>query len=408
MSNFYFGAALSAHQAEGNNTTSDWWDFEKNVLKAPEFQSGQATNHYQLYEEDFKLASQLGHNAHRFSIEWARIEPEEGQINYEAVEHYKKVFESLAKYKLTPFVTIHHFTLPKWFADKGGFLKKNNIIYFLNFCKFIGTEFREEMCHIIVFNEPDVYSYHGYLLGKWPPRQKKFFQYTKVLKNITIAHRLAYDALKAIKPEFSIGISKNNMVYRPDSAYSPLDWVLLRIINFHWNFSILNKIKNHLDFIGLNYYFYRSVKADISLLSSFGQYSYPTSRKTDMNWEVYPKGLYVTTKELYKRYKLPIIITENGVADRADKLREDAIREGLYWLFKSKAEGTDIFGYLHWALTDNFEWDSGFDPKFGLIKIDYKDFSRSVRPSALIYRDLIKKYQKKMTDNPLNDNNSIK
>src|SRR5690606_2769742 len=170
--------------------------------------------------------------------------------------------------------------------------------YFLNFCKFIGTEFREEMCHIITFNEPDVYSYHGYLLGKWPPRQKSFFAYSKVLKNMAAAHKLAYIALKGIKPEFTIGIAKNNMVYRPDSFYNPLDWILLKAINYHWNFALLNKIKKQLDFIGLNYYFYRSVKADIGLLKSFGQFSYPTSRKTDMNWEVYPKGLYVTTKEL--------------------------------------------------------------------------------------------------------------
>jgi len=142
METFYFGAALSAHQSEGNNIHSDWWKFEHEKLKEPDLISGKADNHWELFEEDFKLAHELGHNAHRFSIEWAKIEPEEGQIDYEAVAHYKKVFESLEQNKLMPFTTLFHFSLPQWFAEKGGFEKRDNIRYFINYCKFIGTTFR--------------------------------------------------------------------------------------------------------------------------------------------------------------------------------------------------------------------------------------------------------------------------
>jgi beta-glucosidase len=397
MPQFYFGASLSAHQCEGNNIHSDWWEFEQTKLIQKGIYSGKASNHWDLFEEDFQIASELGHNAHRFSIEWAKIEPKEGYINYSAIAHYKKVFETLSKYKLTPFTTLFHFTLPKWFADKGGFEKKDNIRHFTNFCKFIGTTFREEMRYIITINEPNVYAYHSYLVEKWPPQKKSYWTYRKVMNNLAEAHREAYLALKNIKPEFSIGISTNNQVFKPDRENNLLDNLLVKFLHHQWNFWFMDRVKDHSDYIGLNYYFYRCVKADPHLVDSFYQMSYPTSRKTDMNWEVYPKGLYITINELTTRYKLPIIITESGVADSQDKLREDTIRESLYWIFKSRSEGADVFGYLHWALTDNFEWDSGYDPRFGLAKVDYdNNYLRTIRPSALVYRDLIAKYTQQL------------
>ena len=400
MNNFFFGASLSAHQSEGNNTHSDWWDFEEKTLKpAGKDVSGQATNHWEMYEEDFHLAHQIGHNATRLSLEWAKIEPEQGQINYDVINHYKRVFEALSKNNLTPFVTILHFTLPKWFADMGGFENRENIRHFSNYCKLIGNTFRDELKHIITINEPEIYAYHGYLIKKWPPLKGSWGLFNKIIKNLAIAHNQAYEDLKAIKPDFQIGVAKNNQVFRPDRPNNPLDHLIAAFFRKHWNFKFLDYIKKHQDFIGLNYYFYRCVRADVHLAEQFCQISYPTPRKTDMDWDVYPKGLYLMIKEISKRYKKPIIITENGVADHQDKLREDVIKEGLYWVFKAREEGIDVFGYLHWALTDNYEWDSGFTPKFGLIKIDYEDnFIRTVRPSALLYRDLIKKYQKQLEE----------
>lgn len=396
MSNFYFGAALSAHQAEGNNTKSDWWEFEQKILVPKGVPaSGIATDHWNRYEEDFRLAHELGHNCHRFSIEWAKIEPEQGQIDYAAIDHYKKVFETLAKFRLTPFVTLWHFSLPKWFADKGGFEKRDNIRHYVNFCKLIGTTFRDEMKYIFTMNEPEIFAYHGYLIKRWPPQKGKYCFYHKVLKHLALAHKKAYEDLKAIKPDFQIGIAKNNQVFQPDRPGHLLDRIFAIILKQHWNHSFLDMIKKHQDFIGLNYYFYRCVRADWKLMEEFCQVSYPTPRKTDMDWEVYPKGLYVALKDLNKRYKKPIIISETGVADHTDKLRPEVIKEGLYWAFKAREEKVDLFGYIHWALTDNYEWDSGFNPRFGLIKIDYnEELLRTIRPSALIYRDLIKQHLK--------------
>ncbi len=399
MTQFFFGASLSAHQVEGGNRHSDWWNFEKEVLQAKGIEcSGHGTKHWDMYETDFKLAAQLGHNAHRLSLEWAKIEPVEGKINYEAIEHYKKVFRNLRHRKLKPFVTLWHFTLPQWFANKGGFTKKSNVRHFVNFCKFVGTEFRDDMEYVITINEPNIYAYNSYLVGDWPPQKKGIRPHSKVLKNLVLAHKMAYSALKNIKPEFHIGISKNNQVLRPDRKKNPLDIAFMKFIDYTWNYQFLNRIRKHMDFIGLNYYFYHCVRADFKLADHFMQYSYPTSRRTDMNWEVYPKGIYTTTQALHKKYKMPIIITENGVADKHDKLRTDAIKESLYWLFKSKDKGANIFGYLHWALTDNFEWAWGYKPRFGLIEINYDNYNRTIRPSALVYKDLIQEYLNKMND----------
>lgn len=398
MANFYFGASLSAHQAEGNNINSDWWEFEQTVLKEKGIpSSGDASNHWRMYEEDLRLAKELGHNSHRFSIEWAKIEPKQGQIDYAVLDHYKKVFECLAQNKLTPFTTLFHFSLPKWFADLGGFEKKANIRHFVNYCKLVGATFRDQLKYVITINEPEIYAYHGYLIKKWPPMKNSYLLYNKILKNLSVAHIQAYEDLKSINPEFQIGVAKNNQIFQPDRHNNPLDHLMSIFLKYRWNLFFLDRVKHHQDFIGLNYYFYRCVRADWKLVNEFCQVSYPTARKTEMDWEVYPKGLYINLMELNNRYKKPIIITENGVADHTDKLREDVIKEGLYWIFKAREEGANVFGYLHWALTDNYEWDSGFTPRFGLIKVDYNDeFLRTIRPSALIYRDLIKKYQKQL------------
>lgn len=395
MADFLFGAGTSAHQVEGYNKHSDWWEFEQNVLANKGVTSGKAANHFELYEHDFELASQLGHNAHRFSIEWAKIEPERGKINFNMIDHYKKVFHSLKQKNITPIVTLFHFTLPSWFAKKGGFLNKKNGQIFYDYCKFIATEFKEDLSYIITINEPLVYAYQSYLIGQWPPQKKKYRTFTKVLKNLADVHNRVYDELKFINPDFKIAIAKNNQIFEPARRQHFMDRLLVKYFIHRWNHKFLDRIRNHMDFVGLNYYFYRLVKFSKVLQKNFFQAPYPTCRKTDMSWEVYPKGIYILMRDLCRRYKLPVLVTENGVADERDQLRESILKETLGWVFKAKEDGIDVFGYLHWALIDNFEWDSGFEPRFGLIKVDYNNYTRTIRPSALAYKKLIKEYQHK-------------
>lgn len=397
MKNFLFGAASSAHQVEGNNKHSDWWEFEQRVLSKIGISSGLATDHYNRYEDDFTLAKQLGHNAHRLSIEWARIEPAQGKIDYNALEHYRTVLRTLKRMNITPIVTLWHFSTPLWFNEIGGFCDKHkNIEHFIDYAKFVVSELKEDLEYIITMNEPIVYAYNGYLTGDWPPQKKSFATYMRLISILADSHNKLYKELKTINPKFKISIAKNNQIFEAVRKDKIADNLLQKYFHHSWNHKFLNKVKHNLDFIGLNYYFYRSVRFDKTLIRNFYQYPYPTPRRTDMNWEVYPKGIYLTVKDLHKKYKLPIIVTENGVADDKDKLRQSVLKETLEWLFKAKDEGVDIQGYLHWALTDNFEWDKGFKPRFGLIKIDYNNLSRTIRPSALLYKDLIEKYTKKM------------
>jgi beta-glucosidase len=387
---FYFGAALAAHQAEGNNTQSDWWAFEQNHGAG---KSGAATDEYNRYDEDYALAAELGHNATRFSIEWSKIEPVEGKIDIAVLAHYHQVFASLEKHGLHPIVTLWHFSVPQWFAAKGGFECAKNIKYFTRYIELVGHEYSGEMSDIITINEPNVYAYRGYLIGNFPPGRTGDQQaYTAVSANLVQAHKEAYAVLKKIDPSFRVGTANDNIWFRAARWWNPIDQAIRAYIDYDWNHRFLDHVRDQTDFIGLNYYFCKDVKFDLALSKDYFQYSCPSATKTDIGWEIVPEGLYHVTMDLAGRYHKPIMVTENGLADAGDVHRADFIKDELVWLLKAKQDGATVIGYLHWALTDNFEWDLAFTPRFGLIAIDYNTFARTPRPSAYVYRDLIKKY----------------
>lgn len=390
---FFFGAALSAHQAEGDNRNSDWWNFEQETKGMAT--SGAATDEYSRYDKDYALAAQLGHNATRFSIEWAKIEPEEGKIDLSVLAHYQAVFASLRRHGLEPIVTLWHFTVPEWFAKKGGFECKNNLHYYERYINLVGNEYAGQMKYVITINEPNVYAYKGYLLGEWPPgRHNDQSAYAEVSSNLAEAHREAYTILKKIDPTLQIGTANDEILYRAANGWNPIDQLIRAYLAYDWNHKFLDSVRDQTDFVGLNYYFCRDVKFDFALAKDYFASSCPSAQRTDLDWEIVPQGMYDMTMDLWQRYHKPILVTENGLADRNDAQRATFITEELAWLAKAKADGAQVIGYLHWALTDNFEWAEGFKPRFGLIEIDYKTLKRTVRPSAYVYRDLIRKYLK--------------
>ncbi|MFH1551251.1 MAG: glycoside hydrolase family 1 protein [bacterium] len=373
--NFLWGAATSAHQVEGENVNS-WSEWEKSSKrikqlekqgkKPQEYISGQACDHYHLYEQDFDLAKSLNHNAHRFSIEWSRIEPKEGKIDQKEIEHYRKVILALKQRGIEPFVTLYHWSLPIWLAKKGGWLNKKSPYYFDRFVKIVSENLFEHVNFWITINEPNVYASNSFLKGVWTPQAKSIFKYFKVLNNLAKAHKLAYKSLHLIDLNCQVGIAKNNIYFKH------IPWV-----GYFWNRYFLKKIKDEQDFIGLNYYFYYSLIREKNLSVS------------DMGWQIYPKGIYYVLQEL-KKYQKPIYITENGLADSKDEKRAEFIKNNLYWIYKAIQKGVDVRGYLHWSLLDNFEWAEGFWPKFGLIEVDYKTMKRHIRPNAEIYAKICK------------------
>ena len=379
---FLFGAASSSHQVEGNNTNNDWWH-EEQAGKLPK--SGEATDHYHRYAEDFDLAKQIGLNAMRISIEWSRIEPESGHYNMDEVQHNRNVLNQMKTQGLTRMVTLHHFTLPLWLYKAGGFGNNNSIIAFAKYAKFIAEQLGDEIDLWNTINEPEVYTYMSALRGVWPPFSRNPLRAYIVFNNMAKAHNAAYFAIKTVKPNAQIGMAKNNVYNEAFRPKSWLDQTAVQLNDWFGNHWFLNKIKENLDFIGLNYYFYHSLSVSWTGISQKNL----EGPKSDMGWRTYPKGIFHLLIDLAEKYKKALYITENGIANARDDMRQDFIRQHLYWVSKAIEQGADVRGYFYWSLTDTHEWQDGFNPKFGLVEIDFEhDKKRTIRPSAEVFKEL--------------------
>ena len=405
---FKWGSATSAHQVEGGNH-NDWTEWEKSEdrvkslefkgLNPTDFISGRACDSYNRYEEDFDIAKKLNHNTHRFSIEWSRIEPEEGKFDFEAIKHYQRLVKALRDRGIEPMVTLWHFTNPIWFAEKGGWLNRKAPEYFTRYVKYVVGNLKNEVGLWITFNEAStVYAGFSYLNGQWPPQHKNIFEYQKTRKNFIKSHTLAYREIKNTyntphdTPDPNNRMSHNVMVGLVESnvfnAHGDrwYEKMIGKKYNHQRNLYFWDKAFPHFDFLGLNYYHVdRRVPGSHRTLPRQDWMS-------EMNWEIYPKGIYHRLIEL-KKFKKPIFITENGIADRTDSKREKFVKDHLYWVWRATQDGVDVRGYVEWSLLDNFEWAKGFRPRFGLVKIDYATLERKIRPSALEYAKICKTNQ---------------
>ena len=396
---FLWGAATSAHQVEGNNH-NDWTEWEKENAQRlskesggkypPEnYISGKACDHYNRYEEDFDLARRLGHNAHRFSIEWSRIEPEEGKFDDKEIEHYRDVIRALRARGIEPFVTLWHWANPLWIRDIGGWENPKTIDYFLRYAGKIAQAL--DIKSWITINEPSVYAGASYLFGQFPPNVKNWIRSNRVLKNLFEAHCKCYDFLhRYYGNSITVGLSHNLHYHKPRHGKNLLDWLAVFFVNYIRDTRQLRLTQGKEDFIGLNYYYLDMIQFVFGG-GRFGiaDINNPNHWKSDMGWEIFPEGIYHVLKDL-KKYNKPIYITENGVADAKDIHREKFIKEHLRWVHKAISKGVDVRGYFYWSLLDNFEWDKGFWPRFGLVEMDYKTMERRVRPSAYEYAKIVK------------------
>lgn len=367
--NFLWGSATSAYQVEGEIDNCDW---------ARKFPAGKACDHYHKFEEDFDLLEELNQNAYRFSIEWSRVEPEPGEFDREEIEHYRKVLRDLKARGITTMVTLHHFTNPRWVAEKGSWTNSKIAFYFNRFAQEVFEEYQDLVDYWITINEPVLYSRHAYFLGEWPPRKRNIFLALKVIRNELRAHKKVYQGFHRKNSGVEVGIAKNNVYFEP--AQNWLDGLEAEAKKYLWNEWFLNRIDDQLDFIGLNYYHHNKVEFPYR-----GENENEVT--SDLGWEICPEGIYHVLKELNK-YGKPILITENGVADSEDRLRKDFIKNHLRRTHEAIEEGVDVQGYFYWSLMDNFEWADGYEPRFGLIKIDYDTLERKIRPSALYYAQI--------------------
>ncbi len=410
---FFWGVANSAFQVEGSPVASDWYHWTKTNGKISDKTDADiATDFWNKYPQDIELVKNLGANAFRISIAWERIEPTEDSWDEANLQHYEKIILAIREAGIEPWVTLHHFAFPKWLAEKKGVLNENFPKYFARFAKKVVERLAKPPASVhwwMTFNEPNVLAMNGFLVGKWPPGIKgNLGAAIKAEAQMAEAHIQAYREIKSLNLPVEVGVAHH---WRPFEPYQDkfLDRLATKVINKVFNRYFLDAIFNAspcsvflsficpgtsagknekpIDFIGFNYYGRTLIDGKIKA-PFYTQLDGPGPR-TDMDWEVYPEGLYQSLKEV-SEYQLPMIITENGLADRNDKWRADFLKSHIEQVMRAKKDGYNVFGYLHWSLTDNFEWAEGTWPRFGLVDIDYKTLKRSPRPSYFIYKEIIK------------------
>jgi beta-glucosidase len=399
---FLWGAATSAHQVEGGNRWNDWWRFEQRPGAIRDgAKSGDACRHWERFDEDFALAAADGHRVHRLSLEWSRLEPERGRWSAEAVAHYHAVFASLRRHGLTPLVTLFHFTNPLWIADAGGWENRDTIARFCDFVRFCAREYGGEVDWWCTVNEPEVYAFRAYSEGVWPPAQRDDATALAVIANLLEAHGRAYhvihdedradadgDGRAAI-----VGFAKHWVALVPHRRWWPLDAIRAWFEDRVFNRAVLaapvsgtigltipgvRGVRRHvpelaksLDYAGLNVYTRWAVNA----MDDNPHVARRGAPRTDLGWEIVP-DIIVQGARAAARTGAPVLVTEHGFADAADRFRPRALVEALDALGREIARGLPVIGYLHWSLLDNFEWSDGYAGRFGLYAVDFGDPAR--------------------------------
>jgi len=421
---FLWGVATSAHQVEGNNINNQWYKFERKDIgggKTPIKDgsvSGKAADMYNLLSHDLDLMkNELHLNSYRFSIEWSRIEPQRGQYSQEALDHYHAQIDEMLSKGIEPIVTIHHLTDPIWFSEMGAFEKEENIAIFVDYCKFIYQQFQSKVKMWITINGINVYALQGYQQGVWPPGKQDSKLAAQVMKNMAESHVQAYYSLKEMNgtsKDNQIGLVLNMMQFDPYNSTNTLDRMISNMVENDYKGCLLSfyksgifhftepgvvdlkyenpKAKGALDFFGINYYGNTYAKFTPTARQKFIQMDNGKDVMTDMpHFPVYPEGIYRAIVLASKELKKPILITENGIADAKDDRRDLFIKRYLYAVSKAISEGHQVIGYQYWSLTDCWEWDEGYQLKFGLYELNRNTMERKMRKGARSFVNIVKR-----------------
>ncbi len=418
---FIWGAASAAHQVEGGHQDiNNFGRWEKQFHENGEptivngDKSGIAADHWNRIEEDTQLMVDLGLDAYRFSVSWSKVMPRPGLVDQAALQHYVDEVDTLIANGIEPMVTLHHFTHPLWFEDLGGFEKAENIAHFVEFSEVVFNALQSKVTQWCTINEPGVYMFDGYLSGHFPPGKVDPVLAAQVLENLMRAHVRVYNAIKSLPggERASVGLVKNMMQMDAYSQYNIMDHFIKFFADNNYNEVVLNLFKTNefdfymptmvdrfakiqgasetLDFIGLNYYSHYAFDFNGNIDQSLEAKAYPGEPMTDMDYSIYPEGIYRAIKRI-SQLNVPIIITENGIADDRDDRRAEYIERTLYAVSKAIEDGYDVRGYYYWSLTDNFEWNLGYGQRFGLYHVDFKTQERRLKEGAKQYVEIISK-----------------
>lgn len=403
--NFLWGSATAAHQVEGNNRNSDWWEWEQAGHCKNGQRSGDACDQYHRFHDDFALLKQLHQNAHRLSIEWARIEPRPGEFDRAEIEHYRAVLTALRELSIEPVVTLHHFTNPIWLTQRGGWANPDVVRLFGRYVSKVVEELGDLVRYWVTLNEPNFYATAAYLQGQFPPARSNPLTLMRVVGNLVRAHGRAYQTIHRLSPKAQVGVAHHWRLfdpYRPnqlDRRVAGLRHTLFNrafpemlvdgILRFPFGFGqFVPEARDSQDFFGLNYYTREfdafSLRRPMDL---FAREVVTAAPRDASGSEIYPEGFGRVLREVASFGK-PILVTENGVADRSDELRPSFLVSHLLALHRAMQAGVPVIGYLHWTTLDNFEWNEGFSLRFGLIDVDFATQERRIRPSGHLYAEI--------------------
>lgn len=404
---FLLGAATAAHQVEGNNIHSDFWALEQMENSGYKEPSLDAVDHYNRYEEDIQLIAEAGLNAYRFSIEWARIEPEKGRFDEKEIKHYENVLKCCREHNITPVVTMHHFSSPKWLISEGGWESEITIQYFADYCRHVVSKLGDLMEYVCTINEANMglqiaavardmmmkmgitpqiglnfelpkemqgrKAAEATVFGLNPEQPVSTFLSLRSEKGdilVMRAHESAREAMKEVCPHLKVGLTLSlfDIQVQPGGeAQAEKAWD----DDFAHYLPYLQKD----DFIGVQNYTRKLMGENGSLPVPEG------SELTQMGYEFYPEGIGHVIRHVAEQLPKPIFVTENGIGTDDDSRRVEYIKRALAGVGECVADGIPVIGYLHWSLLDNFEWQEGYGKTFGLIAVDRSTQKRMPKPS---------------------------
>jgi len=369
---FLWGTATSAHQVEGGNWNSDWWAWEHTAGSPCQEPSGDACDHWHRYPEDVRLLAQLGFTAYRFSLEWARIEPEDGEFSLAALDHYRRMCATCLEHGLEAIVTLHHFTLPRWLAARGGFTDAATSERFVRYAARAARHLRGVVGRICTINEPNIVAAFGHQWGLFPPGLRDPEARHRADATLIAAHCGAVPAVKAALPGTPVGLCLSMTDYQAEPGGEALRDAERALMEDQY----LEAARGD-DFIGVQTYTRMRFGPEGPLPPPQG------ARLTMMPYEYWPQGLEATIRRAAALTQgIPILVTEHGIATADDTERIAFVGEGLRGLQRCLADGIDVRGYVYWSLLDNFEWIFGYQPTFGLVAVDRTTQRRIPKPSA--------------------------
>ena len=410
---FLWGTATSAHQIEGGNS-NDWTRLEAEPGRIEGGDtSALAADAWNRMSDDVALMKSAGANAYRFSIEWSRLEPADGRWDEAAWARYGELLAALRAERITAMVTLLHFTLPLWIAERGGVAAPDFPDRFARFAAEAGRRLGPDVDLWVTLNEPNVQMYLGYLVGQWPPQKKSPADAGRAWLGLLRAHAAAAAALRGADPGCAVGVANNLMWLEPRSRLLLGDWLAAAFVDRFWNWSFedairdgrarlrlpgapvdeaLPQLRGSADFFGLNYYFRYFVRLAPGTPQTVALEPGPGLRSElggdPPAGDSPPEALFLLLRESWKRYRLPIYVTEGGIADERGTMRGELIRGQALAMQRALAEGVPVRGYLHWSLYDNFEWDKGYRPRFGLFAVDRRTLARGARPGVEVFKAL--------------------